>query len=243
MSGLPGLGPLLGDPELKSLVSNLVSRKISADLKTLEAHAELVRQLTDSRRRGGEGGVALKRIVREHLEYYAALVEMSHGFHQRLLDMLADAAGPGNGSTSVNATRLALRGSPGETIRAPFALVNGRAEPLSVTCRASPFVSEDGSQLVASDIRFDPPAAEIAPGAETVIHALVTIGPDLLVGRSYFASVGALEVDEVKVVVFLTVDEAPAPAAPGAPRAPGASKRARKRPDPKGSPPTGGPAR
>ena len=214
MAGLGGLGSLLGDPELRSLVADLASRKIKADLKTLEAHAELARRLTVNRGREGEEEGILKPVIREHLEYYGTLVELSYAFHQRLLDLLADSGKAGGAGASIHGTRLELKGSPGGTAVGRFTVFNGRAEPVSVACRASPFVSEDGSQLVASGISFDPAVREIAPGEEAPFHAAVPVGPDLLVGRAYLATLGAEGVDEVNILVRLAVEEPTASAAP-----------------------------
>lgn len=242
MAGLGGLGSLLGDPELRSLIADLASRKIRADLKTLEAHAELARRLSANRRRGDEEGAALKPVIREHLEYYGTLVEMSYAFHQRLLDLLADRGEASVAGAAIHGTRLELRGSPGGTAVGRFTVFNGRAEPVSVTCRASPFVSEDGSQLVASGISFDPPVGEIAPGTEAVFHAAVPVGPDLLVGRAYLATLGAEGVEEVNIVARLTVEEPIASDAPDAeaPDRSRAAPRARKRRD--GTAPAANPA-
>jgi len=93
MGALENLGAVIADPELRRLLKSVVTRKISADLKTIQAHAELSRRLSASRRMNGDGETeALKRVVRDHLEYYGTLVDLSLSFHQRLIDMLAETA-------------------------------------------------------------------------------------------------------------------------------------------------------
>jgi hypothetical protein len=207
MSGLAGLASLLDDPELRTLAGEVVSRKITADLKAIEAYAELARKLTDNRRRG-DGGDTLKQVVREHLGYYGTLVAISHSFHDRLLDMLT--VPPGEAGPAVNGTVLSLSAGPGATARGAFSVLNGRAEAVSVDCRSSPFVSEDGSQLVASTITFDPGVAVIPAGADVTFAVVVPVGPELLAGRTYFANLGADGVEDFNVVLRLTVTDAPA---------------------------------
>lgn len=242
MIGLQALGSILGDPELRKLFTRVASRKVSADLKTLQAHAELSRRLSDNRRRSADGNEAdLKLIVREHLEYYSALIELSYNFHQRLLDLL-DKLGKGPGAESaINALTLALRAPPGATVRSPFKISNNRAEAISVTCRSSPFVSEDGSQLIASPIAFDPLGAEIQPGAEEIFEVIIPIGSDFIAGRTYFATLAAEGLDAMQIVARLTIEEAAAaapraaagtdesarPAAPARPKRTAAAGKAR----------------
>jgi hypothetical protein len=219
MIGLQALGSILGDTELRKLFTRVASRKVSADLKTLQAHAELSRRLSDNRRRSAGGSEAnLKLIVREHLEYYSALVELSYNFHQRLLDLL-DELGKGPGADSaINALTLTLRAPAGATVRSPFKISNNRPEAINVVCRSSPFVSEDGSQLIASPIAFDPPGAEIQPGAEEIFEVIIPVGADFIAGRTYFATLAAEGLDAMQIVARLTVEEtraeAPKAAAP-----------------------------
>ena len=224
MIGLQALGSILGDPELRKLFTQVASRKVSADLKTLQAHAELSRRLSDNRGRSADGSEAnLKLIVKEHLEYYSTLIELSYNFHQRLLDLLDELAKAPGAESAINALTLALRASVGGTVRSPFKISNNRPEAISVTCRSSPFVSEDGSQLIASPIAFDPPGAEIQPGAEEIFDVIIPVGSDFIAGRTYFATLAAEGLDAMQIVARLTVEEAAAKV----PEAAGTAKRAR----------------
>lgn len=224
--GLESLGAIVADPELRALFKSVATRKINADLKTLQAHAELSRHLAKSRKGASFTGAAdpLRQIVKEHLEYYGTLIDLSQSFHQRLLDMLAETERTQPGTPPINGLTLALNAPQGATVRAPFKISNNRAETVSVTCRASPFVSEDGTQLIASRIAFAPPGAEIPPGSEEVFEAILPVGRDFLPGRLYLATLTADGFDAMSIIVRLQVaapveQPAPAPVPTAAPEA------------------------
>jgi hypothetical protein len=232
---LENLGTIIADPELRALFKSVATRKINADLKTLQAHAELSRRLAKNRR-SGPGGVndPLKQIVREHLEYYGTLVDLALTFHQRLIDTLASMNEAEAHEPAINGLTLALNAPKGATVRAPFKISNNRADPIHVTCRASPFVSDDGAQLIASRIAFLPPSAEIPPGSEEIFEAILPIGPDFDAGKLYLATLTADGFDAMSIVVRLKV-EAPAVSATvgkdengGAPPVPQPAKKTAK---------------
>jgi len=207
MGALENLGAVIGDPELRRLLKSVVTRKINADLKTIQAHAELSRRLSASRRTNGDGEAdALKRIVRDHLEYYGTLVDLSLSFHQRLIDMLAETAKGKPAEPAINGLTLAVTAPKGATVRAPFKIANNRAEAIQVTCRASPFVREDGSQMIASRIAFSPPGAEIAAGSEEIFEVILPVGPDFAPGETYLATLSTEGFDAVEIVVRLKVE-------------------------------------
>jgi hypothetical protein len=223
MLGLEGLGAIIGDPELRQRVGQLAARKIKADLKVLEAQAELSRRLVSAKRGPGPEGAELKRIIQEHLDFYGALIDLSNSFHQRLLDSLK----PAGAEAAVNGLTLDLKAPPGATLRAPFRISNNRAEPISVTCRASAFVSEDGATMVESRIAFLPPGADIAPGASETFEAIVPVGAGLVPGQTWLATLRADGVEALEILVRLRVEEAAAPAPPAAGAAPGPKRKAR----------------
>ncbi len=220
MIGLDTLGSIVSDPELRSAFAKVAARKIKADLKSLEAHSELSRRILEARRSPGDDGAALRRIVREHLDYYGTLIDLSHSFHQRLIDLLTEIAHGAQGEPAINGLTMALRAPSGSMVRAPFKISNNRAEPIAVTCRASNFVSEDGSQMIASRIAFLPPGADIAPGSEEVFEVLLPVGPDFAPGRTYLATLAAEGLDAMEIVLRLTVDPATAPRERADPRPP-----------------------
>lgn len=206
MLGLENISAIVADPELRALLKSVATRKINADLKTLQAHAELSRHLSKSRKMAGDAdGEALRRIVKEHLEYYGTLIELSQNFHQRLIDMLAQSEQARADEPAINGLTLAIDAPRGATVRAPFKISNNRPETVSVRCRASPFVSEDGSQLIASRIAFAPPGAEIPSGSEEIFEAILPVGPDFVAGRLYLATLTAEGFDAMSIVVRLRV--------------------------------------
>jgi hypothetical protein len=218
MLGLEGLSAIIGDPDLRQRVGQLAARKIKADLKTLEAQAELSRQLVSAKRGPGPEGAELKRIIQEHLDFYGALIELSTSFHQRLLDSLQGRSGA---EPAVNGLTLDLKAPVGATLRAPFRISNNRPDPISVTCKASPFVSEDGATLRESRIAFLPPGADIAPGAAETFEAIVPVGADFAPGQTWLATLKADGVEAMEILVRLHVEpgrppETKTPAQPAA---------------------------
>lgn len=221
MIGLQSIGAILSDPELRKMLGKVASRKISADLKTLEAHAELSRRLSDNRQNARLGNAdALKHIIREHLEYYETLVELSYTFHERLLHLLQEMGRGGDAGAVINGLTLNLSAPVGAIVRAPFKVTNNRAEAISVTCRASPFVSEDGSQLIASPVGFDPPGGEIQAGSEQTFEAVIAVSPDFRTGRTYLATLSADGIEAMQIVTRLTIEESPPKAAEAPPPSP-----------------------
>lgn len=220
MLGLDNLRAVIANPELRAMLKSVASRKINSDLKTLQAHAELSRRLSDSRRISSGDGEELKRIVKEHLQFYGTLIDLSITFHQRLIDMLAETASGTPAEPAINGLTLTMKAPKGATVRAPFKIANNRAEPIQVRCKASPFVSEDGSQLIASGIAFSPPGAEIAPGSEEVFEAILPIGADFAVGQTYLGTLSTEGLEAMEIVVRLSVEPAAVEPAPkGATRA------------------------
>lgn len=216
MFGLRSLGSLLADAELRQLFAQVASRKIEADLKTVEANAQLARRLADSRRGGSNGNESLKRIVREHLEYYAMLFDLSHAFHQRLLQTLGETGGTADAEPASGSLALDLRAPRGASVQTSFKITNNRAETIDVACQSSAFVSADGSELIAGRVEFDPPSAEIQPGSDGIFRATILVVPDFQPGRTYFATFNADGIDAMKIVTRLTVEEAEAHARPTA---------------------------
>ena len=233
---LSSLGTIVGDAELRAMLKDLTVRKINSDIKTVQAHAELSRHLLRLRRDDAAGNTEFKRVLREHLDYYGALVDLSLQFHQRLLDQLQAAASAGPGGGQPDRLTLNVSARPGALVRAPFKIANSRAEAITITCTASPFVSEKGDHMVASGLTFDPPRREISAKSETVFEAVLPVTADFEPGKTYFATLTAEGVEAMSILMRLTVEpplanEAPPPAEPPAPPAqPAAKPRAAARP-------------
>lgn len=211
MFDLGSLGTIISDPELRAMLKSVAVRKINSDIKTMQAHSELSRYVFKAGRdKTGDTDPELRRVIREHLEYYGALIDLSTQFHNRLIENLR-AATPATATTAPRLT-LNLRAARGSIVKSPFKITNSRAEPVFITCVASPFVSEAGDEMVASPVTFAPPTAEIAPGAEAVFEAILPVIPDFQVGKTYFATLTAEGVDAMSIVARLYVEaEAMAP--------------------------------
>ncbi|WP_205479498.1 hypothetical protein [Sphingomonas arenae] len=238
MGALENLGAVIADPDLRGLLRSVITRKINSDLKTIQAHAELSRRLSASRRMNGNGETeTLKRIVKDHLEYYGTLVDLSLSFHQRLLDMLAETSRGKAVEPAINGLTLAMSAPRGATVRAPFKIANNRTEPIQVTCRSSPFIREDGSQMIASQIAFLPPSAEIAGGSEEVFEIILPVGNDFAPGNTYLATISTEGFEAVDIVIRLAVEgdarETVPPAPPEPKSTPSQGRKPRKpRPTP-----------
>lgn len=211
MLNLNVLRQLLGDPALRGQISRLVSNKVRADAKSLEANALLSRQLIElaGRARRGEqrdsDGV-LRQLVKEHLDYYETLVNLTLAFNQRLADQLkgvADAAASGAGAT-VTTMRLAV--PLGTTVRAPFRLENNRATPIAVGFEMTPFVSESGSEFVSAEVAFDPPLLRLEPGQEGRVELVIVVAPGFTIGTTYLATITLTGLDATQLLVRLTVE-------------------------------------
>lgn len=244
MLNLQTLTGILRDEELRRKLTRVTSAKIKADIKALQANAELSRHLVEgavrSRPQGApaDGEKAFKSLINEHLDYYSTLIDLSAAFSDRLLARLAamkkDAAAAGAASSALT---MNLRGPVGATLRAPFEIENNRPEPVTALFRLTPYVSEDGSQLVAANHAFDPPQAVVPAGGKLRVMFVQPITEGFAAGREYLATVSVDGLDAMQIVVRLHVDataaepqgEAGKDAATGSPAAPEQKKPAPRR--------------
>ncbi len=244
MSGLPpdptGLGVILGDPEVRRMVGDLVARKLKADLAALRGGAELMGRWRADGNGAAPGGAAaatapgegvIKELVRLHLEYYSALVDMTAEFHERTRALL--------GVEPRDETRapppdpeMRLSGAPGDTVRGGFRVENTTIAPMTVELVAGPFRREGSDEVARPAVAFDPPRVELTPGQEQQVTLIVPVGPDLAPGATYRGTVSAAGVDAVRIGVVLEVGTPPPEPAPRKPaaRKPTAKKPAAKKP-------------
>lgn len=214
MLNLQALTGLLRDPELRQKLSRVTSAKIKADIKSLQANAELSRRLIEATtRRAGQTDPAaqermLKAVVNEHLDYFATLTDISAAFSDRLLAMLTAMGKGGNGAgASPPVLGMNLRGPLGATLRAPFEIENNRADAITAVFRLTPYVSEDGGQLVAANHAFDPPRAVVPAGGKLRITFIQPIAEGFTVDRDYLATISVEGLDAMQIVVRLHVDK------------------------------------
>ena len=254
MSGLPpdptGLGVILGDPEVRRMVGDLVARKLKADLAALRGGAELVgRWRMDANGAGpaatpgqaapGEG--VIKELVRLHLEYYSALVDMTAEFHERTRALLGVEPPPDETAPAPDDPEMRVSAPPGSTVRAAFRVENTTSGPMTVELVAGPFHREGSDEVLEPAVAFDPPRIELTPGQEEQVTVIVPVADDLTPGATYRGAIAAAGVDAVRIAVVLEVAERPPeppprparkPAAkkPPAPKKPAARKPAAKKP-------------
>jgi hypothetical protein len=217
MSGLPpdptGLGAILGDPEVRRMVGDLVARKLKADLEALRGGAELLGRW----RVGPDGGPAraaapgegvMKELVRLQLEYYGALIDMTTEFHERTRALLGVEPSPGAPDGAPD-PEMRLSGPPGSTVRSAFRVENTTTAPMSVELVAGPFRRDGTDEEATPAVAFDPPRAELTPGQEAQISVIVPVGKDLAPGATYRGTIGAAGVDSVRIAVRLDVEPPP----------------------------------
>jgi hypothetical protein len=207
---LETLNLLLTDPALRAQVSRLISNKIKSDVQVVKASAELSRQLLDAQRRSGKGNGpamdpgALRELVKEHLDYYETLVNLSLAFSDRLFERLREQRP--EGAASKTAATMQLTVPLNATARAPFRLENNRSTAVSVGFELTPFVSEDGSELVASTGVFDPPAAHVQPGQEARVELILPVTGTFKPGHNYVATISVKGLEAMQIIVRLHVE-------------------------------------
>lgn len=210
------LQQLLTDPALRLQVSRLLSNKMRADVKSLESSTQLSRRIAEMSRNGGDGEAAraLHAVVREHLDFYETLVNMTLSFNQQLIDRLGDLgreepAGDSQGTMNLSAPLNA-------TVRAPFHLENNKRTPISVAFDITPFVSEDGGHLVKPEAAFDPPSMMLRPGQEAQVQLVLPVADGFRPQTTYFATVTVTGLPATQMLVRLNVINAQAEQPPSA---------------------------
>ncbi len=240
MSALPpdptGLGAILGDPEVRRMVGDLVARKLKADLQALRGGAELLGRFRVSPNGApvvpGEGVV--RELVRLQLEYYGALIDMTAEFHERTRALLGVEPEPAEPDGEGPDPEMRLSGQPGSTVRSAFRVENTTTTPMSVELVASPLRREGTGEEAGPAVVFDPPRAELTPGQEVQVAVIVPVGKDMAPGAVYHGTINAAGVDAVRIAVRLDVEAPPPrpkrPAKTPAAKTPAAKKAAAKTP-------------
>ena len=190
MSALPsdptGLGAILGDPEVRRMVGDLVARKLKADLQALRGGAELLGRFRVSPNGApvvpGEGVV--RELVRLQLEYYGALIDITAEFHERTRALLGVEPEPAEPDGEGPDPEMRLSGPPGSTVRSAFRVENTTTTPMSVELVASPLLREGTGEEAGPAVVFDPPRAELTPGQEVQVAVIVPVGKDMAPGAS-----------------------------------------------------------
>jgi hypothetical protein len=219
------LQQLLTDPSLRLQVSRLLSNKMRADVKSLESSTQLSRRIAEMSRSGADGDAAraLHGVVKEHLDFYETLVNMTLSFNQQLIDRLGDLGRDGGDQSGPSQGTMNLSAPLHATVRAPFHLENNKRSPISVAFEITPFVSEDGSHLVKPEAAFDPPSMMLRPAQEAQVQLVLPVADGFRPQTIYFATVTVTGLPATQMLVRLSVMAAQAEAA--APPSPTATPR------------------
>jgi hypothetical protein len=212
MLSLSAISELLSDDELRGKFRQLMSDRTKSEMKSLQSKGVLLRKiLWNKAQRGdqiktGNHERVLKMIVSEHLDYFTTLTKLSGDFSDRLLVMLAEVDRDKAGEqAAAPAVTMNLQGKVGTTLRAQFEIVNSRDVPVTAIFKLTPYVSEDGSQLIAAQHAFDPLQVEIPKNGKqraTFIQPIAGFTP----GTEYIAMISVEGVDTVRINVRLCVE-------------------------------------
>lgn len=228
---------LLTDPHLREQIGRLLRRKIQADASTLEANAYMSRQLLALVRKtksGTEAARALRNVIKEYLDFCETLVNLQFNFNNTLMEKLRTISDSDMATPSPATVAIVLAAPRNTTARVSFRIENTRRSPISVAFETTPFVSEDGTQLIPPDIAFDPPSLKLQPEQEAKIELILQVGEQFKPDITYLATVTVRGLDAPNLLIRLHVEadrkEAESPQAPADLNAP--DEAAQISPDP-----------
>ena len=218
------LRQLVSDPELRGQVTRILTNKVRTEVKGFETSALLSRHLLEaaSRTQRGESqanGTELRSLIKEHLNFYEILINQTMDFNLRLAEKLNRLSSPGRASQAPD--HLQLSGAVNSTARVAFRIENSRREPIEATFEITPFCNENGSEFVAPEIAFDPPALALKPGQEAKVQLLVVISDTFKPHNTYLATLSVKGLEGTQLLIRLHVQEpvqarSPAPASAAA---------------------------
>jgi hypothetical protein len=214
------LKPFLTDPELRKQITRLLTQKTYADSLTAEALAYLARQLIGvvwKTKSGTAAANVLQEAIADYLKFCETLVNLQIDFSKSLLKKLetvSDAARPAPATVTMN-----LAAAQDSVARGSILVENTRSAAIFVDFETTPFVSEDGSQLVAAEVVFDPARLDLQPEQEAKIEFILKVGEQFKPGTMYLATVTIRGLDAPNLLIRLLVEPARDDAAPSPPPA------------------------
>jgi len=202
------LTSLLSDPELRGQISRLLTNKVRVDVKSLETSSLLSRQLFETALSAKQGQKVdndgrLRRLIKEHLDFYELILEQTLNFNQHLSKQLQGLGVPPTAQNTV--PTMSLNADFNSLARAPFVLENNRATPISIGFEITPFVTESGSAFVSAEVAFDPPRLELKPGQEGKIELVIAVAQGFEVGQAYYATITVKGLTGKQMLVRLQV--------------------------------------
>jgi hypothetical protein len=211
------LKPFLTDPELRKQITRLLTQKTYADSLTAEALAYLARQLIGvvwKTKSGTAAANVLQEAIADYLKFCETLVNLQLDFSKSLLKKLetvSDAARPAPATVTMN-----LAAAQDGVAQGSILVENTRSAAIFVDFETTPFVSEDGSQLVAAEMVFDPARLDLQPEQEAKIEFILKVGEQFKPGTTYLATVTIRGLDAPNLLIRLLVEPAREHAAPPA---------------------------
>ncbi len=166
-------------------------------------------------------------LTRLSLSFYSALLNLSRGYNDRLLEHLTGSRANNNHSAPTQTraaapsqVEMALQGAVGQEIVKTFVVENKRTEMVEISFLVSEFVDEEGAHTFRPPLQLQPARFALRPGEERVVTLrLPLLTPLFAPGRRYQATVVVRGYDDLELLLDVWIESTPpAPAPPtGAP--------------------------
>jgi hypothetical protein len=211
------LKQLLADPELRAQIPRLLMLKTRTDMSTLEAHAFLSRQLIGLVRTksGSAAASALREVIKNYLDFCETLINLQLAFNNTLMEKLRTVSGAEMSPPSI--VTMNLTAVPDDVVQRPILIKNNQRAAIFVDFETTSFVSEDGTQLVAAEVLFDPHRVELQPQQEAKVEMILRVGEQFKAGLTYLATVTVHGPDAPNLLIKLQVEPARNQTAPSPP--------------------------
>lgn len=92
-------------------------------------------------------------------------------------------------AASPSKAQIVLSGMPGERATASFIVENTHTRPLDVVLHSSDLTPDQGDALPARLVAFEPAQLTLEAGEQHMIRAVVDLGPEFGVGRTYKSTI------------------------------------------------------
>jgi len=205
MFNIEALSTVIKDTKLQGQLAAVMRRFVEAEILGTRALNAMVINLVKTDDQSGE---RFRSFIERHAEFYGDLVERSLVFHQGVLDTLKEDSNRQNNAIDASTQpdlSLNITCIKGETCRTPFKVTNSYSEPITVSLRATPFVSQDGDELISGAVSFDPPNCQIGSNGEVVIDAIISTEQNFKAGNTYLATLFVEGAIAMRIVAKMNV--------------------------------------
>jgi hypothetical protein len=151
--------------------------------------SELVRRTIEANTRFYQGWINLS------LEYFRGVTEIFGGVQSAVSDASVEPAEPLSDAVVLEAVE-------GETAGGAFLVTNDLGRTVKCEVVASGFEGADGA-AASTEVSFDPPRFDLAPGEQRVVRATVAIDRGLTAGAAYTGTFGIKGMQGFAVPVVL----------------------------------------